>query len=167
MQIQHPLLMPDVRDKITGKLSEQKIDVCYLDTTYLNPKYAFPSQGQVIQACADMCVSLNKIRADETDGWEQMKRERAGKGMVNFVRKDSDVVKEEDNEEDIDAMRLSKGTKTRGKLLVVVGTYSIGKERMCLGIAKAMDSKITRNINNRHSNLNHKHMSHHNNDRHP
>ncbi|KAK0650514.1 DNA cross-link repair protein pso2/snm1 [Lasiodiplodia hormozganensis] len=140
--LEHPLLRPDVLDAVSGKTRQQKLDVCYLDTTYLNPKYAFPSQGEVIQACADMCVSLNKIRADETDGWEQMKRERAGKGMVNFVRKDSDVVKEEDNEEDIDAMKLSKGTKTRGKLLVVVGTYSIGKERMCLGIAKAMDSKI-------------------------
>lgn len=140
--LEHPLLRPDVLDAVSGKTRQQKLDVCYLDTTYLNPKYAFPSQGQVIQACADMCVSLNRIRADETDGWEQMKRERAGKGMVNFVRKDSDIVKEEINEEDIDAMKLSKGTKTRGKLLVVVGTYSIGKERMCLGIAKAMDSKI-------------------------
>ncbi|KAL0254284.1 DNA cross-link repair protein PSO2/SNM1 [Diplodia seriata] len=136
--IEHPLLRPDVLDAVSGKTRQQKIDVCYLDTTYLNPKYAFPSQTEVIQACADMCVSLNKVRADETDGWEQMKRERAGKGMANFVRKSSDVVKSEENDEDVDA----RGTKSRGKLLVVVGTYSIGKERVCLGIAKAMNSKI-------------------------
>ncbi|GME26913.1 DNA repair metallo-beta-lactamase [Neofusicoccum parvum] len=128
-------------DAVSGKTRQQKIDVCYLDTTYLNPKYAFPNQGEVIKACADMCVSLNKVRADDTDGWEQMKRDRAGKGMAKFVQKSSDAVKEEDND-DADATKSSEGTKDRGKLLVVVGTYSIGKERMCLGIAKAMDSKI-------------------------
>ena len=30
----------------------------------------------------------------------------------------------------------------RGKLLVVVGTYSIGKERIVMGIAKALGTKI-------------------------
>lgn len=139
--IEHPLLRPDVMDAVSGKTRQQKIDVCYLDTTYLNPKYAFPNQGEVIKACADMCVSLNKIEADKTDGWEQMKRDRAGQGMVKFVRKTSDAAKEEDND-DVDAMKVSPGKTNRGKLLVVVGTYSIGKERMCLGIAKAMDSKI-------------------------
>jgi DNA cross-link repair 1A protein len=37
----------------------------------------------------------------------------------------------------------SGGTgRSRGRLLVVVGTYSIGKERICLGIARALGSKI-------------------------
>lgn len=129
--IEHPLLRPDVLDAVSGKNREQKLDVCYLDTTYLNPKYAFPPQQQVIQACADMCVSLNKTRADEADGWEQMKRERAGQGMVKFVRKDSNA---ENGEE--------PGSPDRGRLLVIVGTYSIGKERICVGIAKALNSKI-------------------------
>jgi len=33
-------------------------------------------------------------------------------------------------------------TPTKGKLLVVVGTYSIGKERIVVGIAKALGTKI-------------------------
>ncbi|KAK3675586.1 DNA cross-link repair protein PSO2/SNM1 [Recurvomyces mirabilis] len=162
--IQHPLLMPDVQDKLTGKTKEQKIDVCYLDTTYLNPKYAFPSQQNVIQACADMCVSLSKHSVDESDGWEQMKRRRAGEGMVKFVRKESSsAIKEEDLEDEGDDddktnMSLLRNpaasqqvfttsttpdtSKGRGRLLVVVGTYSIGKERICLGIAHALGSKI-------------------------
>ncbi|KNG47731.1 DNA cross-link repair protein pso2/snm1 [Stemphylium lycopersici] len=82
-------------------------------------------------ACADMCVSLSKVRVDESDGWEKMKRERAGQGMANFVRKDANA----------DASTGPKSPE-RGRLLVVVGTYSIGKERICTGIAKALKSKI-------------------------
>lgn len=131
MHLEHPLLRPDVIDAVSGKSRAQKLDVCYLDTTYLTPKYAFPPQQQVIQACADMCVSLNKVRADDTDGWEQMKRERAGAGMTKFVRKNS-------AENDGDAPKSPE----RGRLLVIVGTYSIGKERICVGIAKALGSLI-------------------------
>ncbi|WPH00080.1 DRMBL-domain-containing protein [Acrodontium crateriforme] len=154
--IKHPLLMPDVQDKLTGKTKEQKIDVCYLDTTYLNPKYAFPSQESVITACADMCVSLSKSSPDESDGWETMKRQRAGEGMVKFVQREAKVEEttEPSDGKDKDSMKIEKNPHTsqqilstdnnskRGRLLVVVGTYSIGKERICLGIAKALNSKI-------------------------
>ena len=160
MHVEHPLLIPDVQDRITGKSKEQKIDVCYLDTTYLNPKYAFPSQETVIKACADMCVSLSRHTVDESDGWEQMKRQRAGEGMAKFVRKESNAeIKEEPvDDDDTDGMKLEKNPHAsqqvlatcnmpnvqqgRGRLLVIVGTYSIGKERICLGIAKALNSKI-------------------------
>ncbi|KAF1911634.1 DNA cross-link repair protein pso2/snm1 [Ampelomyces quisqualis] len=130
--IEHPLLKPNVLNAVSGINRQQKLDVCYLDTTYLNPKYSFPPQQQVIQACADMCVSLNKLQTDNTDGWEQMKTERAGQSMAKFVRKDSNA---DDKPEE---PKIS----ARGRLLVVIGTYSIGKERICVGIAKALGSKI-------------------------
>lgn len=157
MHVEHPLLRPDVIDKVSGKTKEQKLDVCYLDTTYLNPKYAFPEQEVVIKACADMCVALSKDTPDETDGWEQMKVQRAGTGMAKFVRKESrpEIKEEPINEDDVDNMKIEKNPhsnqkilsshseqKSRGRLLVVVGTYSIGKERICLGIARALGSKI-------------------------
>jgi DNA cross-link repair 1A protein len=129
--------MPDIVDSITGKTKQQKIDVCYLDTTYLNPRYSFPSQEEVVKACADMCVSLKKERAEENDAWEVIKRERAGTGMTKFV---NSAIKPED---DSLAMSLSStNSKPRGRLLVICGTYSIGKERICLGIARALDCKI-------------------------
>jgi DNA cross-link repair 1A protein len=132
--IAHPLLMPDVVDSITGKTKQQKIDVCYLDTTYLNPRYAFPSQDDVIKACADICVGLKKERAEESDAWEVVKKERAGSGMAKFI---GTTVKSEDS------IAMEAGsTKSRGRLLVVCGTYSIGKERICMGIARAIDCKI-------------------------
>lgn len=141
--------MPDVVDKVTGKTRQQKIDVCYLDTTYLNPKYAFPNQEEVIKACADMCASLNRVTPDDTDGWEQMKRQRAGQGMTNFVQREdsSSNIKIEQDEDDKQALKVSgngrlTSTNARSRLLVVVGTYSIGKERVCLGIARALNSKI-------------------------
>ncbi|KAM3084345.1 DNA cross-link repair protein PSO2/SNM1 [Clarireedia jacksonii] len=132
--IAHPRLMPDLVDSITGKTKQQKIDVCYLDTTYLNPRYAFPPQEDVIKACADMCVSLRKEKAEESDAWETAKRERAGSGMTKFIAAGS---KNEDNDE-----TNKDKKKSRGRLLVVCGTYSIGKERICLGIARALDCKI-------------------------
>lgn len=130
--VQHPLLRPDVLDIATGKKRQQKIDVCYLDTTYLNPKFAFPSQEDVIAACAEMCVSLNKDRPDHLDVWEKAKRDRAGSTMSNFVSKTETASHEES----------SGQSSSRGRLLVVLGTYSIGKERICVGIAKALGSKI-------------------------
>ena len=141
--LEHPLLRPDVLDAVSGKNRQQKLDVCYLDTTYLNPKYAFPPQQQVIQACADMCVSLNKEEIDESDGWERMKKERAGEGMVKFIQKaaEAGIVPGDNAPTQASPMKIGVN-KPRGKLLVVVGTYSIGKERICIGIAKALDSKI-------------------------
>ena len=141
--VQHPKLRPDIVDAVTGRnLAQQRLDVCYLDTTYLTPKYAFPSQAEVIKACADMCVSLSKDFVDENDSWERTKKERAGDGMVKFVRKTS--IKEEGDEDEVD-IKLEDEVpkkKPRGRLLVIVGTYSIGKERICLGVAKALNSKI-------------------------
>ena len=146
--VQHPKLRPDILSTAGRNIGQQKIDVCYLDTTYLTPKYAFPSQEEVIKACGDMCVSLSKDFVDEDDSWEQTKKERAGSGMVKFVRKSS--IKEEEGEaetEDGTKIKLEDPPpgpekKARGRLLVIVGTYSIGKERICVGVAKALRSKI-------------------------
>ncbi|CAI6332152.1 unnamed protein product [Periconia digitata] len=143
--IEHPLLKPEVIDTISGKSRYQKLDICYLDTTYLNPKYAFPPQQQVIQACADMCVSLNKETVDMTDGYEQMKRDRAGAGMAKFVQKGPMIKTTECDSGEAGPANKDQETgagKNRGRLLVIVGTYSIGKERICIGIAKALNSKI-------------------------
>ena len=137
--IAHPLLRPDVVDSITGKTRQQTIDTCYLDTTYLTPKYAFPGQQDVIDACSQMCVSLAKEIPETDDAWEKAKLERAGSTMTKFLEAGAEsttvVNKEEPESQDVKP-------KVRGRLLVVIGTYSIGKERICLGIAKALNSKI-------------------------
>lgn len=110
----NPLLAPG-KDGVRG----QRIDVVYLDTTYLNPKYAFPSQKSVIDVCSALCAGMD----NETSRGIADKQHKSGMG--SFIAT---------------APVASPGRK--GRLLVVVGTYSIGKERVCLGIAKALDSKI-------------------------
>lgn len=132
--ISHPLLKPDVVNAITGQTKQQVIDTCYLDTTYLTPKYSFPGQHDVIDACAQMCISLSKEIADSSDAFEQAKAERMGSTMSKFLEKgEAEIVKPEEDE---------TKPRMRGRLLVIIGTYSIGKERICLGIARALGSKI-------------------------
>ncbi len=132
--ISHPLLRPDVVSTITGQTKQQVIDTCYLDTTYLTPKYSFPGQHDVIDACAQMCISLSKEIADSSDAFEQAKAERMGSTMSKFLEKgETEIIRPAEDE---------AKPRMRGRLLVIIGTYSIGKERICLGIARALNSKI-------------------------
>ncbi|OKL63432.1 hypothetical protein UA08_01829 [Talaromyces atroroseus] len=130
--VQHPLLRPQVVDTASGQSRQQRIDVCYLDTTYLNPKYSFPNQEEVIKACADICVRLSDQHGDSREVLELHKREKGANAMSKFFS-----TKERDGREKEDSTSSS-----RGRLLVVIGTYSIGKERICLGIARALKCKI-------------------------
>lgn len=109
----HPLLAPG-KDGVRG----QRIDTVYLDTTYLNPKYAFPSQKSVIDVCSALCAETQN-EANQSP----VKNKQPKSGVSSFFT-------------------APPALEEKGRLLVVVGTYSIGKERVCLGIAKALNSKI-------------------------
>jgi DNA cross-link repair 1A protein len=137
--VNHPLLRPNLVNAVSGATKEQWIDTCYLDTTYLTPKYAFPSQSDVIDACAAMCVSMSNEIADPSDAWESSKAQRMGATMSKFLEAGDEKLVKPEPEEELDS---KADLKPRGRLLVVIGTYSIGKERICLGIAKALNSKI-------------------------
>ncbi|KAH0499266.1 hypothetical protein TgHK011_006471 [Trichoderma gracile] len=130
----HPLLKADVVDSISGKTKQQRIDICYLDTTYLNPRYSFPPQGDVIQACADMCASMAADSHCADDVWQRSEKSAGTGTMSKYFQSDKPA---EDGGE-------SKPNPSRPKqrLLVICGTYSIGKERICVAIAKALGSKI-------------------------
>ncbi|KJZ73632.1 hypothetical protein HIM_06965 [Hirsutella minnesotensis 3608] len=132
--IGHPLLKPDVVDSITGKQKQQTIHMCYLDTTYLNPRYSFPAQEEVIKACADLCASISADPNCKDDVWEQHAAQANG---AQSVSKYFHSAKSDDHVEE-----PKEGKKLGQRLLVVCGTYSIGKERICIAIAKALKSKI-------------------------
>jgi DNA cross-link repair 1A protein len=134
--VQHPLLRPDVVDGVSGKSRrQQRIDVCYLDTTYLSPKYAFPGQEDVISACADMCVRLSDDHGDKKEALDFHKRGSEVNQMNKFLANGVEKVEPSAATDDVSSV-------SRGRLLVVIGTYSIGKERICLGIARALKCKI-------------------------
>jgi len=81
-----------------------------------SPKYTFPFQEDVIAACAEKCQLLSGEHTAHT--------ESALGTIRNWIK------------------APFTSDKPRGRLLVVVGTYSIGKERIVVGIAKALRTKI-------------------------
>ena len=133
--VTHDRLKPDLLDGVSGKLRQQRIDICYLDTTYLSPRYSFPPQNDVISACADICLSLDADANVSEAAWDKLGRESGTTTVSRFFS-----VKE--NKENGDALAAPGTGSYRNRLLVVCGTYSIGKERICVAIAKALNSKI-------------------------
>ncbi|KAF6761492.1 DNA cross-link repair protein pso2/snm1 [Ephemerocybe angulata] len=107
------VLHPAVRGK--------QIDHVYLDTTYLDPKYTFPPQAMVISACADLASKL-------ASGAPPVVKRSGVFSWLNPVEK---------------GPTESKQVKDAPKpVLFVVGTYSIGKERIVKAVAKALNSKV-------------------------
>lgn len=162
--IEHPQLKPETIDAL-GKVKQQKIDVCYLDTTYLNPRYSFPPQTDVIQATANLCLELDtSLRAEDESVWNSVLRRREGRGVGNndtvsrfFVAADKPAAesKQADAQDTLSTNKKptpgspnaftalgQKARDNRNRLLVVCGTYSIGKERICKAIAQALRTRI-------------------------
>ncbi|EQL03165.1 hypothetical protein G6O67_007064 [Ophiocordyceps sinensis] len=129
----HPLLKPEVVDSITGKVRQQTIHMCYLDTTYLNPRYSFPPQDEVIKACADLCASMSPDPDCRDDIWEHSAQASGTQTMSKYFHS---------SKADEGGKTSSNNKKLGQRLLVVCGTYSIGKERICIAIAQALNSKI-------------------------
>ncbi|KAF7795044.1 hypothetical protein EIP86_006188 [Pleurotus ostreatoroseus] len=105
----------------------KRIDHVYLDTTYLDPKYCFPPQSQVISACAELARRIVSGESLQGDAGSKDKKEGRVDGWLKVLGKSKESVQSQ--------------TKT-GKTLVVVGTYSIGKERIVKAIAKALKTKV-------------------------
>ncbi|ORY62316.1 DNA repair metallo-beta-lactamase-domain-containing protein [Pseudomassariella vexata] len=141
--VNHPTLKPEIVDAVSGKTQQQKIDVCYLDTTYLNPRYSFPPQEDVINACAQFCKNISGDPSAPDDAYEALKRETGVTTVSKFFVKEP-----HDSSSDVKTEADGTTTTTTGKknpkhrLLVICGTYSIGKERICKAIAQALNTKI-------------------------
>jgi DNA cross-link repair 1A protein len=153
--IAHPQLRPEITDAVSGRIRQQKIDVCYLDTTYLNPRYSFPPQENVIRATAELCVALNDSLAsgDETE-WDYFLRRREGGAPadVNSVSKFFSATKDKEpspptqttlpTTDAPNAFTALSPANRPPRLLIICGTYSIGKERICKAIAQALNTRI-------------------------
>lgn len=101
------------------------IDHIYLDTTYLDPKYVFPPQPQVIYACAELA---RRIVAGEPVGPIDANGKR-DTTIHEWVNSRPQCEREEKRQ-------------AQGRTLVAIGTYSIGKERIVKAVAQALQAKI-------------------------
>jgi DNA cross-link repair 1A protein len=89
------------------------IHCLYLDTTYLNPQYAFPAQEECIKAVCDLVkVELQQKKAT--------KEKKSASILENWIVQKSTKKSE--------SPMIDNALKSR--VLIVVGTYTIGKERV-------------------------------------
>lgn len=104
-------------------IKDRRIDTVYLDTTFMDPKHCFPPQPLVIAACVELVKRLAE------DGTVVSPTNNASQRTMDgfFVAQ----------------VKQTGDTKPKErKVLVVMGTYSIGKERIVKAVAKALNSKI-------------------------
>ncbi|OCF43848.1 DNA cross-link repair 1A protein [Kwoniella heveanensis CBS 569] len=137
-------------------IARAPIHTCYLDTTYLNPKYCFPPQPQVINACAALArktvVGISATAPTLEDLKPQMNvKLEEGEEMKPHAEELEEkskammagwLVKKEEMDDVKEELREVGDVKPKGRTLVVMGTYSIGKERIVKAVAKALGSTI-------------------------
>ncbi|KAJ9065630.1 DNA cross-link repair 1A protein [Entomophthora muscae] len=98
-------------------IMSKPLDYLYLDTTYCNPSYAFPKQPDVLEASTKAAVEFIEATPLTTNFSSTL--HRWGFGWL-----------------------AKKPSSQRYDKLIVCGTYSIGKERIFISIARALKSKI-------------------------
>lgn len=102
-------------------LLQRQIDYVYLDTTYLNPVHSFPKQEHVIDTVAEFCERLTK-------------NEYRKKMQVRIT--------------DLLRTPFSSHIPKKG-YLIAIGTYTIGKERIAIEVAKRIGSKLYADVGKR------------------
>lgn len=118
-------------------IKDKKFDICYLDTTYLNPKYCFPAQEQVIDACAELVRcrvegDRDALKKGSGGGAQLVRQGEMLKGWLSKAKKEESDYDEEELQR-LQLMAKAEDEKPKERLLVMVGTYSIGKERIVKG----------------------------------
>ncbi|KAM3162768.1 DRMBL domain-containing protein [Lachancea thermotolerans] len=106
----------DLITKIIEHTSGKPIDKVYLDTTYMYPSYHFPLQKSVLDVTGEFAFKLRDVGLKKLFGDRQS-------SIMSFV---------------------SNSLRPRHlyKYVFVVGTYTIGKEKLAIAIAERLQTKI-------------------------
>jgi len=126
------------------------IDILYLDTTYSNPRYTFPPQDIVIREAANLICKEVGLLSNIVAVAPVVPVVQVAK-KVNIM--ESWLKKESGNTEKLLSMSIKTSQTVKGKqkwqeppekdkIVICVGTYLIGKERVFKAIAKAINSKV-------------------------
>ncbi|CAG8624681.1 2293_t:CDS:2 [Funneliformis caledonium] len=148
------------------------VDILYLDTTYLNPQYFFPAQEIVINAMINLVckavkrgelIQMKRNNGNNRQGKnKQLQSNKSQLALDKWVKKIPEILKPEQSENETKSMDAGESDSNmkednfiddenidieelklkNSKILVVVGTYLIGKEKVFFGIAKALQTKI-------------------------
>ena len=110
-------IQPTMATIFLGQLNKGKIDSVYLDTTYCNPKHIFPSQHAAIEFIANIVD-------------QKMKNEGLPLPPPSATRRRAG------------GATWSPSSLARIKTLFLIGTYTIGKERIAEEISRRRNCKI-------------------------
>ncbi|KAJ2056611.1 repair protein PSO2 SNM1 [Coemansia sp. S146] len=126
-----------------------QIDYVYLDTTYLDPTYSFPCQHQVIAAVGEACHRIQScpefLPSLITQARDSQRRHSQKPSSVNTptpqpTRKSVQITQWFKPLQQL--FSASPASKSKRRILFVVGTYTIGKEKLFVEIARRLHSKI-------------------------
>lgn len=119
-------------------IHQQPIHNLYLDTTYLSPNYGFPAQEECIEAACDIVRNHLKLgHATESDNrgkldwWFKSKTTSSSTPSLGPCADKSNKVTPTTVTKDPKGVitKAGNGTQT-SRILIVVGAYTIGKEKM-------------------------------------
>lgn len=106
----------DLIERVMTHTGGSPVDKVYLDTTYMYPSYHFPLQKSVLEVTGDFACKLRE------EGFKKLFGDRQS-SIMSY---------------------LSNPLKRRPlhKYVFVVGTYTIGKEKLAIAIAEKLNTKI-------------------------
>ncbi|KAJ2486980.1 repair protein PSO2 SNM1, partial [Coemansia sp. RSA 2050] len=125
------------------------IDYIYLDTTYLDPTFSFPCQHQVVSTVGEACHRIQSCPGflpgliTQAKGSQRRHSHNPPSSSLSTPQLAKKSVQITQWFKPLKQL-FSAPTASKGKrrVLFVVGTYTIGKERLFVEIARRLHSKI-------------------------
>ena len=109
------------------------VDFLFLDTTYLNPKYTFPDQSYVIKQIGTIIMDIFHNKAKNTNLDKPNKKQKIAHNQQRLSFGQLPVPPKHTSPFHI--------TDT-DNIVICVGSYTIGKEKIAIYLAELLQSKI-------------------------